>query len=221
MPPQNEITPHWITFLDYQQDVKPFIQAPPQDTSRDKLIELVTEGVCDWVQQELGRPIAPTRFFKRFSGGSGFNMSHISLPYYPVIDANMVVTETWGTSGQHTLTEQTPTAQGGADTYSLDPLTGIITRSFNGLIARPFFPGLRNVEVTWTAGYNPIPASIRLGCLEAIQWWWDNTQEAPRRIRPAGGGYESPGAGSPEFFGTILPAMMAPILSNFMSVGIG
>lgn len=294
MAQQNETPIIFRSFLDYETDVKPFLGIPSADESRAFQIRLVADGVCDWVQQELGKPIAPTQVFKRFNGYSGWGGQHLSLPYYPVLRDPpyfISVVEYWGTGGGntqqdsctttassavvqdasavppyvgatvtgtgispgttilsvqplesftlsqpatasgtvtlsiacrgHVLTEQTPTNQGASDAFSLAPLEGVVTRVFPGLIPRPFFPSFRGVEVTWWAGYNPIPPSLRLACLEAVQWYWDNLIEAAKRIRPMGGGFESPGAGSPEFWGSVLPSMLGPVLSNFASVGIG
>ena len=182
---QNDSQPIWQNYIDLQNDTKRWLQIPSTDTTRDDDLQDLIDAACYWVQDFLGRPIAPTTFYRRFSGYSGFGGSYIQLPYYPVLSVASVV-ETWGTSGQHTLTEQSPTDQGGTDTYSLDPLRGLLVRSFAGLIARPWFPGLRNVEVTWTAGYNPIPPTVKLATREYIKCWWAKTQQTSRSFRPQG-----------------------------------
>ena len=59
-------------------------------------------------------------------------------------------------------------------------------RTFTGNIQRPWFPGSKNIEVTWTAGYDPIPADIKLATLDYIKRWWDSTQQSARKGAPAG-----------------------------------
>jgi len=185
--PTVETSPVWQSYIDLANDAKPYLQIPSTDTTRDAVLQDVIDAACWWAQDTLGRPIPPTTFQRRFSGFSGFGGSHLALPYYPVIvDAThpITVTEYWGASGPHTLTLQTPATQGGSDMFQLDALRGIITRSYLGLLQRPFFPGLGNVEVTWTAGYNPIPRHWIMATKELVKYWWENTQTASRTFQP-------------------------------------
>lgn len=178
--PQVEITPDWQSYLDMTQDVKPFMGWPSGTSPQDSLLQDTIDAACWWAQDFLGRPIAPTQFFRRFNGYSGWGGSMIDLPYYPVIvDAShpIVVTETRGTSGQFPLTLQSPEAQGGSDMYSLDAIRGIITRSFQGLIPRPTWPGLKNIEVTWWAGFNPVPPVWKRATLRLVKHWWTHDQQ--------------------------------------------
>ncbi len=185
---QIETPPVWGNYVDLNSDVKPYLQIPVASVASDVELQLIIDGTCYWVQNYLGRPIAPTEFFRRFSGywGTGNGGAYVSLPYYPVTQMVSVI-EYWGTSGPHTLTEQTPTNQGGQDVYSMDYLRGYVIRAFDGLVARPFFPGLRNIEVTWWAGYNPIPPDIKLATLKLIKHYWTSEQQASRTAPvPAG-----------------------------------
>lgn len=183
--PQIETTPQWQNYLDLNNDVKPYLQFPTGAAPTDAQMQDVIDAACWWAQDTLGRPLAPTQFARRFDGYSGFGGSRIDLPYYPVLGVP-TVTEYWGSSGPHVLTLQTPEAQGGSDMYQLDAIRGIITRSFLGLMQRPFFPGLKNVEVTWTAGFNPIPRHWLLATKELVKWWWSNTQQASRSFHGGG-----------------------------------
>jgi hypothetical protein len=211
----NSVSENWASFLDVADDVKPFLQIPSTDVSRDQTLQMVTDGVCDWVQRELGRPIGPTRFDRRFDGGTGWNGAHIMLPYYPVLEIVSCV-EYWGVSGPHNLLEQTPTNQ--VDGFTCSYLTGRLTRVFPGLVQKPWFPGARNVEVTWVAGYNPVPPGLRLGMLEVIAWYWRNTQQSSRSFKPTGE-YDQPV--TQEFWASVLPAMAKPFLDSFLQVGLG
>lgn len=188
--PQLEQTPVWQNYIDLDNDVKPYLQIEPYDTSRDVVLQGMIDSACWWAQDKLGQPIAPTEFFRRFSGYSGWGGSQIVLPYKPVLAVPTVV-EYWGASGAHTLTLQTPASQGGSDMYQLDAIEGILTRSYLGLLQRPWFPGLRNVEVTWTAGYNPVPPPWQDATKALVKFWWTNRQEVARSIRnPQVGQYD-------------------------------
>lgn len=174
--PQTEVSPSWQNYLELT-DAKAFMQWPSTTSTQDAQLQNTIDSACWWAQDFLSRPIAPTTFFRRFNGYSGWGGAFIDLPYSPVLGVP-TVTEYWGASGPHVLTLQTPESQGGSDMFTLDSLRGIITRSFLGLNARPFFPGLQNVEVTWQAGYNPIPPPWRRATLKLIKHWWDCDHQA-------------------------------------------
>jgi hypothetical protein len=289
-----ETTPVWKTYLDLTQDVKPELQIDSTQLTYDKRLQRTTDMACWWVQNYLGKPVAPTQFFRRFSGywGTGNGGSFIDLPYYPVLTSQtsstyaMTVVEWWGTSGRridnctttinsatvadtsiqatdvgsfvvgpnipgvagqtiltvtpgvsftmsanatasgatqlaiaqgHVLQEQTPSNQGTQDMYALEPLQGRITRAFLGLVPRPFFPGLRNIDVTWWAGYDPTPPDIMEATLQLINWWWRNTQESPRWF--ARTGYDE-GTGASSLWPAV-PNRVTTLLQPYVQVGIG
>lgn len=196
--PVNEVTPQWENYIDVNNDVKRWLQIPANNDSRDQDLQDLVDAACWWVQDQLGQPVAPTTFFRRFNGYTGWGGSIIELPYKPILAASSggmtpVVTEWWGASGPHALTVQTPEAQGASDMVTVDWLKGYLIRSYLGLLARPSFPGLKNIEVTWVAGRNPIPPPIKLATREYVKFWWVHTQEASPG-GSLGGGYrvESP-----------------------------
>lgn len=217
-----ETTPIWQSYLDVQRDVKPWLQLPVGQRKYDKALTDITGMACEWVQNYLGRPVAPTQFFRRFDGWTGWQGVYLELPYYPVIGP-LTVTEYWGTSGPHTLSEQTPTQQsnnnGGdaGDVYQVDRLKGRLTRAFPGLLARPWFPGYGNIEVTWVAGYNPLPKDIRQATLELANYWYRNTQEAERVASPQME-YEEAG---PSNLWAAVPNRVTALLEAYTQVGIG
>lgn len=215
----DQIQPVWQSYLDVQNDVKPWLQIDATDTSNDTKLRFVAEMGCQWVQNYLGRPVAPTEFFRRFSGSTGWNGSYVCLPYYPVLSIVSIV-EFWGLSGGHTLVYQTPEAQGGAgeQMYQMDWVRGIVTRTYQGLIQRPFFPGSSNLEVTWTAGFNPLPADLKVATLELVAYWWRNTQESPRWFA-AGAQYDGDQRGNPLW--PAVPNRITMLLEPYTQVGIG
>lgn len=216
---QTEVTPQWATYIDLKNDVKPYLEFsnPTGLNPADTMLQMVTDMACTWVQNYLGRPVADTEFFRRFSGWSGMNGAYVSLPYYPVTQIVSVV-EYWGSSGPHTLTEQTPASQGGQDVYQVDYLRGTVIRTFMGLVQRPWFPGSRNIEITWKAGYEPVPADIKMATLELVNYWWRNTQEATRVSSLEAVEYEAPAASG---MWAAVPNRVKVLLEPYAQQGIG
>jgi hypothetical protein len=213
-----EVSPSWATYLDLANDTKPYLQFPSTDTASDVKLQLVVDMACQWVQEYLGRPIPPTTFFRRFSGWHGLNGAYLTLPYYPIISVSSVV-EYWGASGAHTLTEQIPSNQGAQDVYQLKPLQGLLIRTFTGLVQRPWFPGSNNVEVTWVAGYNPIPATVRVATLELVAYWWRNTQQSSRSFT-ARSDYDEP-EGATSALWPAVPNRVTLLLEPYVQQGMG
>jgi hypothetical protein len=220
-------TPVWQDFVSLA-DAKAYLQYPDEKTDQDAVLGELLGSACWWIQDFLGRPIAPTQFFRRYDGWTGWNGAIIELPYYPVLEV-VRLAEYWGLSGPHVLQEQTPdfqygvgqTAQtGGSNVYQLDPIGGKVTRTFPGLVQRPFFPGSRNVEVTWVAGFNPVPRPVRLAALELFSWWYRNTQEDPRMAARVGpyGGAEGTGQGG---LWPAVPNRVQQLLAPYVQVGVG
>lgn len=215
---ENAASGIWQNYIDLDNDIKPYLQMPPTDTARDATLQLVTDFVCQYSQQILGQPIAPTAFDRRFDGWSGWNGAYIMLPYYPVLEVTLV-NEYWGVSGPHLLEEQTPTNQ--VDGFQIEYRTGRLIRVFPGLVQKPWFPGSRNIEVQWTAGHNPIPATFKLAALELVAWWWRNTQQAMRSAgpQPIGMDYDSGDPSNGLWAG--LPHRIEGVFQVYQQVGLG
>lgn len=215
----------WNNYLDLDDDVKPWLRLTSingalPDPIVDNNLELITTMACDAIQNILGRPIPPTIFDRRFDGWSSWNGAFLMLPYYPVLEITSVI-EYWGTSGPRVLTESTPTNQ--TDGWQCEYAVGRLTRVFPGLVQKPWFPGSRNVEIVWTAGYNPIPGRFRVATLELIKHWWVNTQQQPTvSMAPPGSGagnqYDPAETGGP-FDG--IPYHVAAMIGDDIQVGIG
>lgn len=211
----NASSPVWGNYVDLEHDVLPWLQLTSVSTTQTQILQLLIDMTCQWAQKRRGRPIGPTEFFRRFDGWSGWNGAYIMLPYSPVLQV-LSVTEWWGTSGPHELQEQTPEHQ--VTGFTCDYPTGMLTRVFPGLVQRPWFPGSRNLEVTWVAGYNPIPADLKVATIEMIAHWWRNTQQSARdNIR--GGSDTAEVVASGLWQGT--PLRITSLLDADNQVGIG
>lgn len=187
----------WQDYVDVVGDVLPWLQLKTdwsdlggEYAPLSQNLVLLTSMCCDWVQETLGKPIAPTTFTRRFDGWSGWNGAYIELPYYPVNQV-VSVTEYRGAAGAFVLLESTPTQQ--EDGYQVSPEQGRLTRVFPGNIQKPWFPGSRNIEVTWVAGYTRIPPRMKVGTLELIAFWWRNhMQQSALRAGGAVNEYDGP-----------------------------
>jgi hypothetical protein len=208
-------SPQWATFVDVENDVKPWLQFSDVPVAGEEAkLKMVTDSVCWWLQDYLGRPLGPTLFARRFSVWSG---NTLMLPYYPIVSVQRVA-EFWGVNGEHVLEEQTPEHQGSNEMFTLDPLRGYIVRSFQGLVPRPFFPGLRNIEVVWTAGFDPLPPPVRDAALKQIAHEWRKEQQASRGGAPQMAGEH--GEGEPGLLPDMLPEVKAR-LNSLTQVGMG
>jgi hypothetical protein len=212
-----DTSPQWVSYLDLVNDVLPWLQFSTTPSAGEQAkLRMVIDDVCCWLQEELGRPFAPTVFARRFSVWSG---NTLMLPYYPIVGSPIRVAEFWGVNGEHLLEEQTPEHQGSNEMYTVDPLRGYIVRSFQGLVPRPYFPGLRNIEVVWTAGYDPLPTQIKNATLKQIAHEWHREQQASR-----GGGQPVPAGEHGQIDPGLLPDMLPEVkarLSSFSQVGMG
>ena len=208
----------WSNYVDLATDVKPWLQVPSSDTTQDLQLQLIVDMACQWVQSFIGRPVAPTQFDRRYNGWTGWTGAYIELPFYPVIEI-VSVTEWWGSSGPHTLSEQTPTNQ--VDGWTCDYPTGLLTRVFPGLVQKPWFPGARNVEVVWVAGYNPVPADLKVATLELINHWFRNTRQVSAFRAPGvGEGYEYDPEETASGLWQGVPYRIVELLDPYISVAI-
>jgi hypothetical protein len=59
-----------------------------------------------------------------------------------------------------------------------------------------------------------------MATLEAIKWYFDNTQQVSRSFRPQGDSeYDAPQ--SSPFWGSVMPAMMRGAVEQMSQIGIG
>lgn len=209
----------WASYLDVVDDVIPWLREDQNDPSLPVRLQIIVDMACQFVQNFLARPIAPTRFDQRFDGWTGWNGAYLELPWYPVLEIVSVV-EYWGVSGPHVLSESTPTEQ--VDGFQLRPTTGRVTRVFSGLVQKPWFPGSGNIEIVWVAGFNPVPADIKVATLELCAYWWRNTQQQSATRSGTGTGPSdeyAPATQSGLWAG--IPDRIVDLLEPYLHVGIG
>jgi hypothetical protein len=188
MPTANPTSTQWASYID-AEEAEEYLQLEATLTSTQQTkLQRYIDSACTTAQSRAGRPFGPTQFQERHDGWSG---EYIQLRYSPFLQ--LVLCREWQSSGGFvTLPESTP--EDPIEGIQIDYATAQIMRTFAGYSwPRPFFPGSRNIEVTYVAGFNPLPPDIWEATQELIAWKWRNTQQASRTWGPQGEEFEQPG----------------------------
>lgn len=212
-------TTQWASYLDLAE-VETWLQftgaALPADTQA--ILQRVIDAACTRAQNIAARPFAPTTFKERHDGWSG---EYVMLRYSPVLE--LTLCREWQSSGGFiVLPESTP--ENPVDGVQVDYATGRIMRTFAGYSwPRPFFPGSRNIEITYQAGFNPVPPDVWEATVDLVAYWWRNTQQAARGStgwRPANGEYGG-GEEGPNDLWPGVPNRIAEVFESYRDPVIG
>jgi hypothetical protein len=161
----------YATYIDLTEakDWLRFVAGSP--TTYDSNLQRIIDMACTQIQTHIGRPVAPLTVVERHDGWSG---EYIMLSQSPFLSLNYC--HEWQSSGGLVnLPESTPANP--VDGIQIDYSTGRLMRTFAGYSwPRPFFPGSRNIEVSYVAGFNPIPPDIWMATVELIAHWWNMSQ---------------------------------------------
>lgn len=173
-------TQNSATYLDLDE-VADWLQYPSTPTGAEATkLQRVVDMACSWAANYLNRPIAPTQFNERHNGWSGDTIMLRHAPFIQLVEA----IEWQSSGGPVQLLESTPANP--IDGIQINYATSQIKRTFAGYSwNKPFFPGSRNIEFTYIAGFNPIPPDIWIGTVELVAHWWRNTQQASRSFTPS------------------------------------
>jgi hypothetical protein len=154
--------------------VKKHLNLSLTDTRQDDELQNFILAAADLARDVCGPFMAET-WTQYFDGG----VSHISPDWLPVASV-LSVTEYYGLV-TYTLHEEPLGAQMDAFAFTVDYLTGTITRRTLGGEAATFAAGSKNIKVVYTAGRSGvIPYTVRLGALELIRHLWQQTQQSGR-----------------------------------------
>lgn len=167
-------TNRWGTYIDIDE-AWDFLELHGEPTEpRRKKIKRYIDSCCTFAQNRTNRPLGPTVFRERHDGWSG---EYVMLSYSPFLE--LIECREWQSSGGFiTLPESTP--ENPIEGLQLS-ITSRAMRTFAGYSwPRPFFPGSRNVEFIYLAGFNPVPPDIWLATMELIVWQWRNSEQATR-----------------------------------------
>jgi hypothetical protein len=142
-------------------------------------LQRLIDSACAVAQRGANRPFCPTRFQERHDGWSG---EYIQLRYSPFLQL-VSCTEWQSSGGPITLTESTPANP--VEGLQIDYATSRIMRVFAGYSwPRPFFPGSRNIEVIYVAGFNPVPPDVWDATIDLVAYKWRSSQESPHWFQP-------------------------------------
>lgn len=174
-------TRQWATYIDISEALQYLQINTALNTQQQSMLQRYVDSACTQAQNRGGRPFGPSEFKERHDGWSG---EYIQLRYSPFL--KLIQCREWQSSGGFVeLPESTP--ENPVEGIQVDYATSMIMRTFSGYSwPRPFFPGHRNVEVTYLAGFDPVPPDIWEATMELIAWKWRNTQQASRSPRPGG-----------------------------------
>lgn len=135
-------------------DVKTFMRIPSTDTSYDAELTNLTFVATDMIERFINRPVVPKAMpIERHDGWVG---DTIMLWYSPVSSITYVHEVFAGTI--NVLSESTPSNP--IDGYQLEARTGRLVRVFTGGFPRQWYPGSRNIEISYSVGFNPIPPTL-------------------------------------------------------------
>jgi hypothetical protein len=152
-------------------EVKAYLQIPnpSQPASTDVIMQGYIDAATEYVENYVG-PVTETDYVERHDGYT----SEIVLLHRPILRINSLVEVV--ALVVDNLEESV--TRNPIDGYQVNYRSGKIKRVFSGGYPRIFWPGSRNIEVSYTAGYEPVPAQVRLATLELVTHYWRNGQEA-------------------------------------------
>lgn len=154
--------------------VKAHLNIPPTDTRQDDELQGLILAAGDQARDVCG-PFLPEAHTEWFDGGRA-----TIFPDWVPLTKVLSATEYYGLSA-FALTEQPLGAQMDAFSFTVDYVTGQVTRRTFGGEAAMFAIGHKNVKLVYTAGRGgAVPYTVRLGVLELIRHIWQQTQQGGR-----------------------------------------
>lgn len=141
-------------------------------SNNDTVIQAMVDACIAQCDSWFG-PVAARSVTEWHDGGS----YTIALYKAPIISVDSVTEYILNTP--YVLTEQPLTGAVTQWGYTVELGAAQITRRVNAMPS-PFATGIRNVQVTYTAGRATVPADIHLAALEDIRGLWQQTQQGGR-----------------------------------------
>ncbi len=143
-------------------DVKGYLRLPLSDTSYDAELTNLTFVATDQIEQYCNRPIVPKPMpIERHDGWVG---DTIELKYSPVTSVTYVYEYFAGFLNN--LSESTPSNP--IDGYQLEYQTGRLIRVFTNGFPRQWYPGSRNIEISYSVGLSPTPPILWQAARELV-----------------------------------------------------
>lgn len=174
------------------------------ESTHDAALQDLIDAAVGVVEGLIG-PLTPKTYSEVYNGG-GYRLV---LRHAPVVSVSSVV-ENWGTIN-YTLTNQ-PVGQA-TDAYGYDiddPEAGILVRRTVGSFPFPFFSGIGNVAVTYTAGRTSVPGPVKLAVLRQIRDLWSDYQSGRTKNGVVSASNAMPYGVSNYVADLLLPYMLMP-----------
>lgn len=119
----------------------------------DEMLYRLAEAESDWLAATIGMGSVLELQYDQRLNGSGSSV--LMLPEYPIISVSDVVVEG----------EAIPMSEEDGEAGYTFSVGGSALYLIGGYV----FPrGLANVNVVWTAGYNPVPSDLQQVCIELV-----------------------------------------------------
>ena len=143
------------------EEVKAHLNKDPELHDDDAELEDTIDAAQDMIVAKIG-PVLPTVYTETRPGGDAF----VLLTHRPVLSITTV---------SENADYGTPTivAPGG---WKLEAGTGVLTRLSTREQPQLWAGGYSGVDVTYTAGLNPVPANIRMATRELVAHLWRQSQ---------------------------------------------
>lgn len=151
----------------------------PSASETNKLQRLV--NAASILIQDITGPMTLRPFTEWFDGGIA-TVSPSHKPLTKVLSAS----EYYGIS-EFVLTEQPLGFQTDAFAFTVDYITGQITRRTYGGAQAQFAIGSKNVRITYQAGRPYVPENVQMGTLELVRFFYTHTQVPSGRGRGSSG----------------------------------
>lgn len=132
-------------------------------------IQRLIEAASNIVEDITG-PLTIKTYTEWFDGGRA-TISPARKPLIQVLGA----AEYYGIS-EFILTEQPLGFQTDAFAFTVDYITGQITRRTYGGAQAQYAIGSKNVRIIYTAGRNYIPENVQIACMELVRFWYTHSQ---------------------------------------------
>ncbi len=120
-----------------------------QTSDDDALLTRLISAASAWIENYLNRTLGLTTYQRNFDGAGGYRMM---LPEYPVTQVISVSVDGVG-------------IMPAADQRNLGYVFDSNSVSLRGYL---FMRGVGNVQVSWIAGYNPIPDDIEQAAIHLV-----------------------------------------------------
>ena len=145
-------------------DVKGYLRIPSTDTNFDSELTNLTFVATDMIERYCNCPIVPKAMpVERHDGWVG---DTIELKYSPVTTVTYV--KEYFAGFLNVLSESTPESP--IDGYQLEYETGRLIRVFVGGFPRQWYPGSRNIEVSYSVGFPSIPPTLWQAARELVAY---------------------------------------------------